>query len=262
MPSRSFFVLDEPHPPVKIKTRTKVEQKSCSSSRGQSQIFHSADLAHRRINSARDRDAAQSGRELPQIQALGYASRKQPGPKTAKTSRKVRCKHRCGRHALPRKIGTVIYRAFTLSAQCSPASRSEPPEPFSNALTQSDEFSRPGSRHCHCIPFRSPVSASAGPVRVPMGRRPGMGRRQADRCVRSQVHCRADHRQLRRPPPIPHHQGRHRHQLSRRRSARGRSLAGHHFGHRQARQPVLASDARDAAREPEAAHVGSPAAIA
>ena len=54
----------------------------------------------------------------------------------------------------------------------------------------------------------STASASPGSVRLPVGRQPGMGRQQTDRLVRPEIYGRADHRQLRRPAPVPHHQGR------------------------------------------------------
>ncbi len=111
---RSFFVLCRHALPVKTKTGTKAAHLCCSHSPPRpSRIFHRRGLAHRRIDSPRDRDAALSGWELPEIQALASADGKQRGQKATKPRQKVRCKHRCVPHALPRKNGTVIYRAFT-----------------------------------------------------------------------------------------------------------------------------------------------------
>lgn len=126
MPSRSFFVLDGVRSLVKIKQGTKqslmLQPQTCP----KTQIFHSIGVAHRRIDSARDLCASPTGGELPQNQALGSATEKHVRQKPRKTATMCGCEGNCVRHALPRKIGTVIYAAFTLSPPCSPRAYSNP----------------------------------------------------------------------------------------------------------------------------------------
>ena len=211
----------------------------------------------RQIRVARDGHAALPHAKPLQIQAVSSACREQRPQKSA---------NRAANGAIRKQVWP----------SCSAARKWDCYIPYIHHIASSSQRAKPITRSQSVMPPRGLMSsfafaalaATASLLATPQAQAQGLfeflwgggqewGGSKQNVSFDREIHPGPDHRQLRRPPPVPDHQVGPGDELSDRRAARAEPLAGRHHRHRQADEPVLASDSRDAARKSQTAAVGA-----